>query len=191
MRDLAATESTVREREQTTANTVGTAEAVVRADIPVYAPGLVPGAAPGAVGELCVAGAGLAREYLCRPELTARKSVPKTFGPGRLYRTGDLARRRPDGVLEHLGRTDTQLKAHGVRVEALLLGHPQVRAAAKTALAQRDNDVALDNYVEATSPAHCGRRDRHCRVVHPTEYSGCRLPRSCGSAVVATSEDRE
>lgn len=90
--------------------------------------------APGAVGELCVAGAGLARGYLGQPELTARKFVPNPFGPGRLYRTGDLALRRPDGVLEHLGRTDTQLKVHGVRVEAgeieaLLLGHPQVRAA--------------------------------------------------------------
>ncbi|MFJ2606857.1 amino acid adenylation domain-containing protein [Streptomyces sp. NPDC087425] len=90
--------------------------------------------APGAVGELCVAGAGLARGYLRQPELTAGKFVPNPFGPGRLYRTGDLARRRPDGVLEHLGRTDTQLKAHGVRVEAgeieaLLLGHPLVREA--------------------------------------------------------------
>ncbi|WP_051699405.1 AMP-binding protein [Streptomyces sp. NRRL F-4474] len=90
--------------------------------------------APGAVGELCVAGAGLARGYLRQPELTADKFVPNPFGPGRLYRTGDLARRRPDGVLEHLGRTDTQLKAHGVRVEAgeieaLLLGHPLVRQA--------------------------------------------------------------
>ncbi|MFJ9769287.1 AMP-binding protein [Streptomyces erythrochromogenes] len=90
--------------------------------------------APGAVGELCVAGAGLARGYLRQPDLTADKFVPNPFGPGRLYRTGDLARRRPDGVLEHLGRTDTQLKAHGVRVEAgeieaLLLGHPLVRQA--------------------------------------------------------------
>ncbi|MDQ0932837.1 AMP-binding protein [Streptomyces turgidiscabies] len=107
--------------------------------------------APGAVGELCVAGAGLARGYLRQPELTARKFVPNPFGPGRLYRTGDLARRRPDGVLEHLGRTDTQLKVHGVRVEAgeieaLLLGHPQVRAAVVLA-AEIDGDRRLVAHV--------------------------------------------
>ncbi|MEW2118325.1 AMP-binding protein [Streptomyces sp. NPDC005474] len=107
--------------------------------------------APGAVGELCVAGAGLARGYLGQPELTARKFVPNPFGPGRLYRTGDLARRRLDGVLEHLGRTDTQLKVHGVRVEAgeieaLLLGHPQVRAAVVLA-AEIDGDRRLVAHV--------------------------------------------
>lgn len=89
----------------------------------------------GVVGELCVAGAGLAQGYLRQPELTARRFVANPFGPGRLYRTGDLARRRPDGVLEHLGRRDTQIKAHGVRVEAgeieaLLLQHPRIGAAA-------------------------------------------------------------
>ncbi|MBT2364796.1 amino acid adenylation domain-containing protein [Streptomyces sp. ISL-10] len=90
---------------------------------------------PGDDGELCIAGAGLSQGYLRQPELTAQRFVPNPFGPGLLYRTGDLARRRPDGVLEHLGRMDTQIKAHGVRIEAgeietLLLQHPQVADAA-------------------------------------------------------------
>ncbi|MFI1867537.1 type I polyketide synthase [Streptomyces jumonjinensis] len=88
----------------------------------------------GAEGELCVAGAGVSPGYLGRPDLTARKFVDDPFGDGRLYRTGDLGRRLADGTIEHLGRIDTQIKAHGVRVEAgeietLLLEHPGVEAA--------------------------------------------------------------
>ncbi|MFJ9430395.1 amino acid adenylation domain-containing protein [Streptomyces sp. NPDC101490] len=87
----------------------------------------------GAEGELCVAGAGVSPGYLGRPDLNARKFVGDPYGGGRLYRTGDLGRRLPDGTVEHLGRIDTQLKVHGVRVEAgeietLLLGHPGVEA---------------------------------------------------------------
>ncbi|GES33665.1 type I polyketide synthase [Streptomyces angustmyceticus] len=88
----------------------------------------------GAEGELCVAGAGVSPGYLGRPDLTAQKFVDDPFGDGRLYRTGDLARRLPDGTVELLGRIDTQVKAHGVRIEAgeietLLLGHPGVEEA--------------------------------------------------------------
>ncbi|MFD5097389.1 amino acid adenylation domain-containing protein [Streptomyces albidochromogenes] len=88
----------------------------------------------GAEGELCVAGAGVSPGYLGRPDLTAQKFVANPFGDGRLYRTGDLGRRLPDGTIEHLGRIDTQVKTHGVRVEAgeietLLLEHPGVEEA--------------------------------------------------------------
>lgn len=90
----------------------------------------------GQTGELCIAGAGLARGYLGRPDLTAASFVPDPAGPagGRLYRTGDLARRRVDGELEFVGRIDRQVKIQGFRVEPAeieeaLLRHPGVRQA--------------------------------------------------------------
>jgi amino acid adenylation domain-containing protein len=91
----------------------------------------------GVAGELCLGGV-LARGYLGRPDLTARRFVPDPWSPepgGRLYRTGDLARLLPDGTLEYLGRLDRQLKVRGIRIEpgeieAALLLHPDVQEAA-------------------------------------------------------------
>ena len=77
-------------------------------------------ASAGEEGELWVGGAGVARGYLHRPDLTAEKFVtnpPHATGSGRWYRTGDLVRGLADGGLEFLGRIDDQIKIHGNRIE--------------------------------------------------------------------------
>ena len=76
-------------------------------------------APPGVTGELCIGGAGVARGYLDRPDLTVARFVQNPYGPpgDRIYRTGDLARLRASGEFECLGRLDHQVKIRGFRVE--------------------------------------------------------------------------
>jgi amino acid adenylation domain-containing protein len=92
----------------------------------------------GVAGELFVGGAGLARGYLHRPDLTAERFLPHPFDtrPGaRLYRTGDTGRYLDKGEIEYLGRVDQQVKVRGYRIElgeieAVLREHPSVQQAA-------------------------------------------------------------
>ncbi|WP_199336379.1 non-ribosomal peptide synthetase [Nostoc sp. FACHB-110] len=100
----------------------------------------------GVPGELHIGGAGLARGYLHRPELTQQKFIPNPFsgsrgageqgsrGKERLYKTGDLARYLPDGNIEYIGRIDNQVKIRGLRIElgeieTALSQYPAVREA--------------------------------------------------------------
>ena len=120
----------------------------------------------GLPGELHIAGPGVARGYLGRPDLTAERFRDDPWGPPgtRMYASGDLARHRPDGTLEYLGRTDQQVKLHGLRIEpgeieAALRGLPGVREAAVTVREDRPGDRRLVAYTVAdgsgadTSPA--------------------------------------
>jgi amino acid adenylation domain-containing protein len=109
----------------------------------------------GVPGELYLGGAGLARGYLNRAELTAERFVANPFAQeaaARLYKTGDRARYLPDGNIECLGRLDHQVKIRGFRVElgeieAVLSQHPAVREAVVVAHEQEPGEKRLVAYV--------------------------------------------
>jgi amino acid adenylation domain-containing protein len=125
----------------------------------------------GVPGELRIAGRGLARGYLRRPGLTAERFVPDPFAAecggtpgGRQYRTGDLVRRRPDGVIEFLGRIDHQVKIRGFRiepgeVEAALAEHPGVEASVVAARPGPAGDLQLAAYLVPAAGGPPGEPD--------------------------------
>jgi amino acid adenylation domain-containing protein len=108
----------------------------------------------GVPGELLIGGAGLARGYRNRPELTAERFVAGDLGAERQYKTGDLARYCPDGTVQFLGRLDHQVKLRGFRIElgeieATLGGHPAVAVAAASIHEAPGGEPALIAYVVA------------------------------------------
>lgn len=108
---------------------------------------------PGDPGELHLAGAGVARGYLDRPEETRARFLPDPFRPGeRMYRTGDRVRLRPDGQLAYLGRLDEQVKLRGYRIElgevsARLAALPGVREATAAVRKGPSGDPLLVGYL--------------------------------------------
>ncbi|MFY1638253.1 amino acid adenylation domain-containing protein [Solwaraspora sp. WMMB335] len=132
----------------------------------------------GAVGEVYLAGTGLAYGYLDRPGLTAQRFVADPFGAAgeRLYRTGDLARWNAAGQLEFCGRADAQVKVRGFRVEpgeveAVLLGHDAVAQAAVVTVADGAGTLRLVGYATGepgTTPD--GRQLRSWLRVRLPEY---------------------
>lgn len=117
----------------------------------------------GIPGEIYVGGAGVARGYLNRKDLTEMRFVRDQFVPkspsgdvAMLYRSGDLARRGSNGELEYLGRIDQQVQIRGFRVEpgeidAALCTHPQVAESATVAHTTADGSVILASYIVCRS----------------------------------------
>ncbi len=135
-----------------TGNTVPIGRALPNLSIYILDKGLNPLPA-GVPGELCIGGAGLARGYFNRPDLTAERFIPNPFGEGeRLYRTGDMARMLTNGTIEFLGRIDQQVKIRGFRIEpgeieSLIKEQDYIADCVVTAYALEQTDNRLIAYI--------------------------------------------
>jgi len=114
----------------------------------------------GAIGELYIGGAGVAKGYLHRPQLTEERFPADPFANdgSRMYRTGDRVRWSDDGMLSFVGRIDGQVKIRGHRVElgeieTQLLGHPAIAAAAIAAHRDAEGAITLAGYLVAVADA--------------------------------------
>ena len=110
----------------------------------------------GCVGELCIGGCNVGIGYIKREDLTREKFVPNPFHPGTLYHSGDLARLTGDGEIDFLGRIDSQIKLHGLRIEldeieSVMSSHPLVTACA-VKVAGTGKNAYLCGYYMAKEP---------------------------------------
>ncbi|MFF1561652.1 amino acid adenylation domain-containing protein [Streptomyces sp. NPDC058279] len=130
----------------------------------------------GVPGEMYIGGeTGLAHGYHNRPSMTAERFLPDPFGPfgERMYRTGDLCRYREDGVIEHLGRIDRQVKVRGLRIElseieSVLRDHHDVQACVALAPASFDGRIAAFVVPEEGREPAAQELERHARHQLPT-----------------------
>jgi amino acid adenylation domain-containing protein len=129
----------------------------------------------GEVGELCLAGVGLARGYLNNPRLTNERFVEHLAVPGeRIYRTGDLARWLPDGNLEYLGREDHQVKIRGLRIELgeienTIRTFPGIADCVVTTRTYSESIILIVAYLVCKQPVDAGALKQHLQR-HLPEY---------------------
>lgn len=135
----------------------------------------------GVTGEMYVAGAGVTRGYLNRPDLTLERFVRNPFQPdrkGKMYKTGDLGRWQADGSLDYFGRNDGQVKLRGFRIELgeieeQLSRHPQVKEAVVVTREDVPGDKRLVAYVTSRDavdrdhPLNTGSLREHLRSFLP------------------------
>jgi len=121
----------------------------------------------GSPGELYIGGAGVARGYFKRPDLTAERFIQDPFLPlssARLYRTGDLGRRLPNGEIAYLGRADDQIKVMGYRIEpneivAVIDRHPEVQSSVVVARDLNTNEKQLAAYLVLREESQLSAQD--------------------------------
>ena len=114
----------------------------------------------GYAGEIYIGGAGIARGYINREDLTAANFIPNPFGGGRLYKTGDMAKWLADGNIEFIGRSDFQVNIRGQRIElgeieATLMNHEQIKQAVVTVFQHEEDEYLVGYYLadEVITPA--------------------------------------